>query len=316
MALERQAVSGSTRLTTGPLSYFAPTVSPDGRVVYALGRSPSPGSEVVRYDALQAVFTPFLSGLAARDVEFSRDGRWIAYVRHPDGTLWRSRRDGTEGRQLTFPPLTAALPRWSPDGRRIAYMSQSPGGPWHSAIVATEGGESRSVGQARWVDPSWSPEGERLLLGTTWDWTSERPSALHVVDLHTGAASPVPRSEGLYSPRWSPDGRSIAALSAPATRLALYELGTGRWRDLIAGSEGLAFPSWTRDGKWIQLVRGSAIVRVRVPDGHVERVTDLERVALVNVPWGPWIGLAPDDSPIALRATGATEIYALDVQWP
>lgn len=76
------------------------------------------------------------------------------------------------------------------------------------------------------------------------------------------------------------------------------------------------FPSWTRDGKWIQVVKGSAIVRVRVSDGHVERVTGLERVALVNVPWGTWIGLAPDDSPIALRATGATEVYALDVQWP
>lgn len=51
-------------------------------------------------------------------------------------------------------------------------------------------------------------------------------------------------------------------------------------------------------------------------DGNVERVTGLERVSLVNVPWGPWIGLAPDDSPIALRSIGATEIYALDLEWP
>ena len=112
-----------------------------------------------------------------------------------------------------------------------------------------------------WVDPSWSPEGGRLILGILWDWASDRPSALHVVDLRTGAASPLPRSEGHYSPRWSPDGRWIVALSTPATRLALHELGTGRWR-------------------------------------------------------GGWIGLAPDDSPIALRAIGSTEIYALDVQWP
>jgi Tol biopolymer transport system component len=297
------------------LSYFAPTASPDGRVVYALGQSPHPGSELVRYDASQAVFTPFLSGLAARDVEFSRDGQWIAYVRHPEGTLWRSRRDGTETRQLTFPPLTAALPRWSPDGRRIAYMFQSPGEPWSSALVATEGGGSRSVGEPGWVDPSWPPEGERLLFGTMWDWTSQSAGALHVVDLRTGGASVVPGSQGLYSPRWSPDGRSIAALSAPANRLALHDLGSGRWRDLITGTDILGFPSWTSDGKWIQVTRGSAIVRVRASDGHVERVTGLERVAVVNIPWG-WIGLADDDSPITLRAIGATEGYALDVEWP
>ena len=304
------------RLTTGPLSYYAPTVSPDGRVVYALGRSPGSPSELVRYDASQAVFTPFLSGLAARDVEFSRDGRWIAYVRHPDGTLWRSRRDGTEGRQLTFPPLTAALPRWSPDGRRIAYMSQSPGEPWHSAIVATEGGDVAVRGRA--------PLGRSLLVTRGRQGASRHPVGLGVgTSEHAPSGRPshrrgvpCPGAEGQYSPRWSPDGRSIVALSAPATRLALYDVGTRRWRDLIAGSEWLAYPSWTRDSSWIQLLKGSAIVRVRVSDGHVERLTTLERIALVDVPWGGWVGLAPDDSPIALRAIGATEIYALDVEWP
>jgi dipeptidyl aminopeptidase/acylaminoacyl peptidase len=195
-------------------------------------------------------------------------------------------------------------------------MSQSPGEPWGSAIIAAQGGKPQPVGQPGAVDPTWSPDGKRLLLGEMWDWTSQRPTRIHVVDLRTGEASPVPGSQSLYSPRWSPDGRSIVALSAPATRLSVCDLATGRWRDLLAGDEILAYPNWTRDGKRIQLEKGGSIVRVRAADGHVELVTRLDGIALIAVPWAGWIGLAPDDSPIALRETGPPEVYALDVEWP
>jgi hypothetical protein len=33
-------------------------------------------------------------------------------------------------------------------------------------------------------------------------------------------------------------------------------------------------------------------------------------------PFGPWFGLAPDDSPIVLRNLSSEEVYALDMQWP
>jgi hypothetical protein len=137
--------TGPARLTTGPMCYFGPTVSPDGRTLFALGRPPGAGGELVRYDARGRLFAPFLDGRSIRDVEFSRDGAWIAYVRHPDGTLWRSRADGTGGLQLSFSPHTASLPRWSPDGRRIAYTSLSPDGQWEVRVVAAEAGEPQAV---------------------------------------------------------------------------------------------------------------------------------------------------------------------------
>jgi len=315
-----RSASEPSRLTTGPMRYSMPTVSPDGRTLFALGQPPSTGGELVRYDAASAAFTPFLDGLSARDLEFSRDGRWIAYVGHPDGTLWRSRPDGTERRQLTFPPLTAVLPRWSPDGQRIAYMSFSPGERWGSYVIAAEGGKPQPVtGQPGAADPTWSPDGTKLILGgSIADHTAEHPILVQVVDLQTRKVSAVPGSEGLYSPRWSPDGRSIAALSADNTRLALYERATGRWRDLVVGSEGLGYPTWTRGSVWIQLQKGGSIVRVRAADGHVEPVASLERVPPVSTEgsWS-WIGIAPDDSPITLREmTGPVEVYALDVEWP
>jgi Tol biopolymer transport system component len=306
-----------SRLTSSPMSYFWASLSPDGRTIVAIGQPPSTGGELIRYDLATAVFTPFLGGLSARDLEFSRDSRWIAYVRHPDGTLWCSHPDGTEPRQLTFPPATAVLPRWSPDGQRIAYMSFAPGEKWESLIVAAEGGKPHPVtGKPGDIDPSWSPDGARLVLGRSG--TDHAPRHLILVDLQTGNVSAVPGSEGLFSPRWSPDGRSIAALPANATRLALYEFAPGRWRDLITG-DMLGYPSWTHDGTRIQLLESASIVRVRTADGHVETVASPELnqfVSLSPANYG-WMGIAPDDSPLLLRKkSGPLEIFALDVEWP
>jgi hypothetical protein len=70
---------------------------------------------------------PFLSEFSAEGVNFSKGG-WIAYVKFPQGELWRSKADGSEPLQLTFHPLIAHDPHWSPDGKRIAYSGLKPGG--------------------------------------------------------------------------------------------------------------------------------------------------------------------------------------------
>jgi Tol biopolymer transport system component len=61
---------------------------------------------------------PYLPGISAEDLAFSADGQWVVYASYPDGLLWRSRVDGSERLQLTFPPLQAELPRWSHDAKQ------------------------------------------------------------------------------------------------------------------------------------------------------------------------------------------------------
>jgi hypothetical protein len=99
------------RLTFGPLKFEGPLVSPDGKKIFVYGSQGH--GELVRYDLQSKQFVPFLGGLSATFVSFSRDRKWIAYTSLPSHDLWRSRVDGSERLQLTSGSNPAVLPRWS-----------------------------------------------------------------------------------------------------------------------------------------------------------------------------------------------------------
>ncbi len=61
-----------------------------------------PRGELVRYNAKSGDFVPYLGGISAGELDFTRDGQWVAYVTYPDNTLWRSKVDGSERLQLTY----------------------------------------------------------------------------------------------------------------------------------------------------------------------------------------------------------------------
>ena len=278
--------------------------------------------ELVRYDSASHQFTPYLSGISAMGVNFSRDGKWVTYVSYPEGVLWRSKVDGGERLQLTSPPLFAMLPRWSPDGTRIAFMAHQPGKPWSVYVIPAEGGSSDQPTPAdhRGADPNWSPDGNSLLFGR--NPVDEAPGAgtldLEIVDLRTHAISKVPGSEGMYSPRWSPDGRHILAFPGAADRLMLFDFKTQRWTELAKINVG--WPEWSRSGDYIYFSGNPpagqpGLFRVRISDHKLEQVVSLKDFR--NAPsWGSWMGLAPDDSLLLVRDAGTQDIYALDWEAP
>jgi len=195
------------QLTTGPTSTSSPVPSTDGKKIFVV--TPHLRGELVRYDAASHQFAPYLSGISAMGVNPSRDGNWMTYVAYPEGTLWRSKADGSERLQLTFPPLFVLQPRWSPDGSRIAFEGRQPDKPFSVYTISVDGDSpKRSVpGDRDTSDPTWSPNGESLLFGR---YPSDEPPDvgpmdLEIVDLQTHAISKVPGSEQLWSPRWSPD---------------------------------------------------------------------------------------------------------------
>jgi Tol biopolymer transport system component len=199
------------QLTSGPMNLGSPVPSNDGKKLFAIGGLPR--GQLARYDSRSQQFVPYLSGISAEGVDFSRDGAWVAYVAIPEGTLWRCKVDGSEQLQLSFPPMQAALPRWSPDGKRIAFMGAAQTVKIYS--VSPEGGspEPMMPGEKNEWDPTWSPDGNWLAF---WSVVSGKPDTsartIRLLDLRTHQVSMLPGSQGLYSPRWSPDGRYIAAL--------------------------------------------------------------------------------------------------------
>jgi DNA-binding winged helix-turn-helix (wHTH) protein/Tol biopolymer transport system component len=88
------------KLTSAPGDLLTPKLAGDGTTMYVLGQQLR--GELVQYLPQQHQFLPYLGGKSFDFVECSHDGKWIAYVAYPEGTLWRSRPDGTEKVQLTF----------------------------------------------------------------------------------------------------------------------------------------------------------------------------------------------------------------------
>ncbi len=307
------------RLTQGPLDFGDPIPSRDGRRIFVVGNKPR--GELVRHDPRSGEFVPYLSGISAHGVEFSRDGRWVAYSTFPDGTLWRSRPDGTDRLLLSQPPLHASEPLWSPDGKRLLFTGMRTSERGHSIssyLISADGGRPESLptldGQD-WPASSWSPDGKTLAL-----WQPSAPG-IQLLDLETRRFSKLPGSDGLLVPRWSPDGRHLAAMSGDGRRLLIHDFSSGQWREVLAGKEPLDWVRWSRDGRALFLTEGSTRIRLGVADGRRETIASLERLRLVpdagNRTTGQrWVGGAPDDSVITLRDVSVQEIFALDWDAP
>jgi Tol biopolymer transport system component len=287
----------------------------------------------VRYDSASHQFTPYLSGISAMGVNFSNDGNWVTYAAYPEGTLWRSKADGSEPLQLTSPPLHATQPRWSPDGTHIAFMGQQPGEPFSIYVIPAEGGNPEQLipGDHRGSDPNWSPDGNSLLFGRQPG--NEAPGAgtldLEIVDLRSHAISKVRGSAELWLPRWSRDGRHILALSRAQDRLMLFDVNTQVWTELAKIGVGYAIadlgdpgPEWSRHGDYIYFYgapslagRPGGIFRIRMRDSKLEQLVTLKDFRVTPY-WAATMSLTPDDSPLLLRDAGTQDIYALDVDFP
>src|SRR5947199_7116428 len=228
----RKGSQGPVQLTYGPLNFLGPVPSKDGKRLFAIGSQPH--GELARYDAKSGQFVPYLRGISADHVSFSKDGQWVAYFTFPEGNLWRSKIDGSDRLQLTFALVQGSLPRWSPDRKQIAFQGITRDKPFAMYLISADGGSPQEVAPGN-GDIGWSSDGQSLVFGDTPLFFEPGPSrrlAIHVMDLKTRQVSTLPGSEGLYSPRWSPDGRMIAALRAGPETLFGFDLATRKWTEL------------------------------------------------------------------------------------
>ncbi len=158
----------------------------------------------------------------------------MTYVSNPEGTLWRSKLDGSARLQLTYPPMHAALAHWSPDGQQIAFSGSFPGKPWQVFLISKDGGSPQSLTSENTIetDPSWSPDGNTLAIGHH-DLVHDDQTYIEFFDIKTRQISQVPDSKGIFAPRWSPNSRYILAITTAGNdKLMLYDVEIQKWRQL------------------------------------------------------------------------------------
>lgn len=305
------------QLTNGPLRFLSPVAARSGSRIFFMGLAQPFGLQ--KLDGANG-FRAAPSFMAdATRVDFSRDGVWVAWT-DSNKRLWRARAaDGSDKLQLTPEYLEAFMAHWSPDGKQLAVMARAQGKVWRTYLIDAAGGAPQPLlnEDRNAADPGWSSDGNSIVFGREPDLMGKESGShsIEIVNLETKRTETVPDSEGLFSPRWSPDGRWIAALSLNQKSLMLYDVAQRRWKELASTSA--ADPIWSKDSKFLYvhafLANEEPILKVSVPDGAVHVVanlSDFHNRETVNYFFG---GLTPANEPLVEPRIGAGNLYTLDL---
>lgn len=310
--------SSLSQLTNGPLRFLSPVTARTGSRIFFMGLDRPFG---LQQFVPKEGFQPAASFLAnATRVDFSRDGVWVAWTDNEE-KLWRARVvDGSDKVQLTPEYMEVFMAHWSPDGRRLAVMARQPGKVWRTYLVDADGGTPQPIlNETRnAADPGWSADGQSLVFGREPDPMGKESGshAIQLIHLATMQTETLPGSEGLFSPRWSPDGRWIIALSLNQQSVMIYDVNRRTWKELARTSA--ADPIWSQDSKAVYvhafLAERQPIVRISVPEGECRVIADLGGFrdrAIVNYFFG---GLTPSNELMVQPRIGAGDLYTMDLR--
>jgi Tol biopolymer transport system component len=303
------------QLTSSPTHWGIPVFSKTGKEIFCTGATRR--GELIRLDEKSKQFLPFLDGISADLLSFSKDARTVAYATYPDDILWKSNVDGTGQVQLSDSSIGAESVSMSPDGSQVAFMGSSGSGATRAYVVSSRGDGARllfpeSAGPE--TGPNWSPDGHKIAFATNVVNDKARPSEIRILDVDNHRVTTLPGSTGKYSPHWSPNGRFIAASTLDNVDMYICELNTNRWTQIYKGMS--AYSTWSHDSRFIHTLRFAgepAVLRIPVKGGAAEVAADLKSVNFTGT-FGLWLGLDPTDAPLLLRDVGTSDVYALSLE--
>ncbi|MGE5228743.1 MAG: TolB family protein, partial [Deltaproteobacteria bacterium] len=210
--------------------------------------------------------------------------------------IWLAAADGSAPpRPFTSGEKADADPRWSPDGTRLAFTSNRADKTSQLYVMPVAGGEPRKLTSLKEdvTQAAWSPDGTRIAFVArvrdaayeeeddkkrpprrftrlqykldSVGWTADRPQHLFVVPAD-GSAEPAQVTHGDYedhSPCWSPDGRTLAFVSARhedwdlgmVNDVYLVDAAGGEPRRLTQGGGSIGGLSWAPDGSRLAVDR-------------------------------------------------------------
>ncbi len=303
-------------ITAGPLDFFAPVPSPRGDLIFSIGANTR--RELFHFSPATQKAESYLSNVrSARRSEHAHHSDRLTWISTTDGTLWRGKEDGSERVQLIGPPTEVYMARWSPDDGRILVMARQPGTAYKIYTVSSDGGDLQPLLEEgrNQADPDWGPEGQAVVFGRLPDYAAEAtaPKDIQILDLAGRSISVLPGSTGMFSPRWSPDGRYIAAMTLDQHRLMVFDRTSGKWSTVADGL--IHNPVWSHDGKalYFQELQEDEvpIYRVSIADRRLTRICG--RNVAGSADSIEFWGLAPDGGPIGSFLFYAADVYG--VRW-
>ncbi len=200
-----------------------------------------------------------------RDAQLSPDGKWVAYTVNTvdtaadksDTDVWIASWDGKQQMRMTSSPESETSPRWSPDGKYLSFLSSRPGKAKGNQVwlLDRNGGEAQQFTdvKGRLAGYEWSPDAKKLLLvmadrDPNDPADDERPGGAPA----GGAPGKAPKPIVIDRYKFKQD--VVGYLTAPPTRLYLFDVATKKAEALTDPTLEAAAPAWSADGKWISFL--------------------------------------------------------------
>lgn len=255
------------------------------------------------------------------------------------------RPEGGETVQLTRSETGVNDFAWSPDGTRIAFLANEPDSQpkkdrkermgdfevvrreyahghvftfdVQDALKAPAAGNQRTKGHDFHVRQlAWSPDGQRLALGTTLnpDLIQSGTADIYVLDLANDSVRKLVTTPGPdTNPRWSRDGREIAFVSAmgrpdwfyASSRIAVVSADGGTPRSISdAFDEDPNLLAWNDDGIYFSASQRTASHLFRVdPAGK-----SIRRISRPDALIASGFSFTKDGRTLAFAATSPTSL--------
>ena len=198
----------------------------------------------------------------------------ITFMSRRDGNpeIYVMDADGGNQRRLTENPASDFSPSWSPDGKRIAFISDRDGHvhakhgwpTYEIYVMDADGSNPQNLTNNPHNDrqPSWSPDGKRIVFSANRDWGNPQSIDIYVMDADGGNGQRLTENPSEdESPSWSPDGEHIVFRARRAgnvenkfgitDEIYVIDADGGNEQRLTENRNNDWDPVWSPDGKRI-----------------------------------------------------------------
>jgi eukaryotic-like serine/threonine-protein kinase len=226
-------------------------------------------------------------------VAISPDGKYtLSLMRDASGlaSLWL-RNVPTNSNTQVQPPADVYYNglRFSPDGNYLYFVRSDPGNAESKYLYRAPllGGTAERLAEDVDSNISFSPDGRRIAF-MRYDNPDPGKYRLIVRSLDGGQETVLTggsNAQGLYSPAWSPDGKTILCMANQPgdalTGLMAVDARSGQQHLVVSSDSVLANPTWLPDGNGLvalERTRSSnfnlqQIVFVVYPEGRIDPLT-------------------------------------------